>query len=143
LTPLAAACRWVPPPSHGAHPPRPAHFSLADGVGSFFVWPSLTYLVYVSWFGVVVEPKAAAVGAYMMDGWFRRLLGCQLLPLGRRGQEWLGLVGASRCLLLIFLCCFATHATRSLVQGCEFSLLVQQLSTWFWCPKVWTFILFW
>jgi hypothetical protein len=44
----------------------------------FLVWPSLTYCVYVSLFGVVVEPKEAVMaqaGGYLMGGWFRRLRG--------------------------------------------------------------------
>jgi hypothetical protein len=42
------------------------------------MWCSLAYLVYASWFGVVVEPEVAVtapVGAYMMGDWLRRLPG--------------------------------------------------------------------
>jgi hypothetical protein len=92
--------------------------------GLFFGCPSLTYLVYVSWFSVVVEPKAAVmalVGAYIMGSWLRRLPGSRLLPVRCWGQEWIGLAGAFHCLLLLYLCYFAAH----FVQGFD------------WCTECW------
>jgi hypothetical protein len=56
----------------------------------FLVWPSLTYTVYVSLFGVVVEPKEAVMaqaGAYILAAGSGGCKADDFLPAGGRGQE--------------------------------------------------------
>jgi hypothetical protein len=76
----------------------------------FTVAFGLTFLVCVSLVTVVVQPKAA------VDDFLTRM----------SGTEQLGIVGDSRCLLLVFLCSFGYLC--NIIGGAE---MVENLSCWY------------